>query len=134
MFARQLFMQVTVICAAAGLAQVIATRPLAGQEVVTSILAKSDSAAGTATPPAPPRASGLDLAISLRASTLGVGAEVSKLVMGHVGMRAGANFLNTIAHKRFRASTTPRSSTSRTTRRWWIYSHRTRVRSTSLAG
>jgi len=87
-------MRLTVICTTVGLAQIAATRPLAGQEVVTSILAKSDSTAATGTAAAPPRASGLDLAISLRASTLGVGAEVSKLVMGHVGIRAGANFLN----------------------------------------
>ena len=36
----------------------------------------------------------LDLAITLRASTLGLGGELSKLIGGHMAIRAGANMLN----------------------------------------
>jgi hypothetical protein len=35
----------------------------------------------------------LDASIGLRASTLGLGVEASKLIVGHLGIRAGANFL-----------------------------------------
>lgn len=35
----------------------------------------------------------LDASIALRAGTLGLGVEASKLIVGHLGIRAGANFL-----------------------------------------
>ena len=87
MFGSSLFYRMVLIIGGLVLVQLSFPLPLVAQDSVASLTPRSNTAAASSS-------HGLDLAITLRASTLGLGGELSKLVGGHIAIRIGANVLN----------------------------------------
>jgi hypothetical protein len=72
-------------------------RALTVAAIAGAVASLTPTAVRAQSSPSAPQGSGeshyLDASVAVRAGTLGLGVEASKLIVGHLGIRAGANFL-----------------------------------------